>query len=738
MKRIISISVLLAGMVLYVSGQSEDWLLGNFTEHTRLETTNDGTLVFTNGLISRTFSTAPNGATIGFDNLMTGESILRSVKPEATVEIDGQEFEVGGLMGQVEQAYLRLDWIDDLKSNPEAFQFSGYATNKIKARVPWNRCRYSSDQPWPPEGLELVMNYEPPDSRSELCDGLMISVHYEMYQGIPALSKSIMIHNRRGRQVKLNRFVSEILAVVEYEVAEELKEPDPWQPVNIHVESDYSFFSNTQVTTHWEADPEYTTQLHPGSYAPNTMKSYLPVGPDIYIEPGGTFESFRTFELIYDSSERERKALSLRRMYRTLAPWVTENPVFWHAASSEPAYIRRAIDQSAEAGFEMVIMTFGSGLNMLSEDPVYIEQYKELADYAHSKGIQIGGYSLLSSTDAGQDYNVVMPSRADLDEVVNTKFPYEPFIKQWLKDPESEPTTIFGKAPCLCSQWGDEYFEKLKNFLEKTGFDLLEHDGSYPGDVCASEHHNGHKGLADSQWLQRSKLAGFYSWCRERGIYVNDPDWYMLSGANKTCMTYREDNNALPRERQVILFRQNIYDGTWNKTPSMGWMFLPLMNYKGGGPAAIMEPLCEHLDIYQWNLAQNFGSGVQACYRGPRLYDTEETKAVVKKWVDFYKKYREILDSDIIHVRRPDGRDIDCILHVNPGLKHKGLAMVYNPTSRRIKKQIELPLYYTGLTKSATIRREGSRAEKYRLDRQYNVKVPIDMMPDSYTWLVIE
>ena len=36
------------------------------------------------------------------------------------------------------------------------------------------------------------------------------------------------------------------------------------------------------------------------------------------------------------------------------------------------------------------------------------------------------------------------------------------------------------------------------------------------------------------------------------------------------------------------------------------------------------------------------------------MYDTPETKAVVKKWVDFFKKYRDILTSDIIHVRRAD------------------------------------------------------------------------------------
>ena len=48
-----------------------------------------------------------------------------------------------------------------------------------------------------------------------------------------------------------------------------------------------------------------------------------------------------------------------------------------------------------------------------------------------------------------------------------------------------------------------------------------------------------------------------------------------------------------------------------------------------------------------------------------RIYDADATKAVVKKWVGFYKRHREILESDIIHLRRPDGRGLDGIMHVN-------------------------------------------------------------------------
>ena len=39
----------------------------------------------------------------------------------------------------------------------------------------------------------------------------------------------------------------------------------------------------------------------------------------------------------------------------------------------------------------------------------------------------------------------------------------------------------------------------------------------------------------------------------------------------------------------------------------------------------------------------------------------------------FYKLHREVLDADIVHLRRPDGRDWDGFLHVNPQGTKKGL-----------------------------------------------------------------
>jgi hypothetical protein len=202
-------------------------------------------------------------------------------------------------------------------------------------------------------------------------------------------------------------------------------------------------------------------------------------------------------------------------------------------------------------------------------------------------------------------------------------------------------------------------------------------------------------------------------------------------------MGYRETNWSLPRPQQVIHTRQNIYDGTWQKTPSMGWMFVPLTEYHGGGAAATIEPLNEHLDHYELMLMSNLGAGVQACYRGPRLYDSDQTKKMVKKCVDWYKRHREVLEGDLVHLRRADGRDIDYWLNVNPAANEKGLLMVYNPLKREVKKTIRVPLYYTGLTDIATISHRDEKSNAFKLDKNCCVMLPVQVKPNSYTWFVI-
>jgi hypothetical protein len=695
---------------------TQDWLIQPIAQHATInQDPRTGQIVLDNGLIRRTFKLNPNAATCGLDNLMTGQSILRGVKPEAVVEIDGKNFNIGGLLGQPDYAYLKPQWLDGMTADPAAFAFVSFETGKTLERFPWRRRHGATDTPWPPPGVALTLNFvSPPDAPG--LRGIGIAVHYELYDGLPLLAKWITIANGTGKPIQINSFKSELLAVVEHDSS--VDEQTRFVPPDLYVLSDYSFHGmdprTASQTTHWVPDPQYQTQVNYERKTPCLLESAPPIGPDVIVAPRQSFESFRTFELVFDSTDRERSGLAVRRAYRRLAPWAMENPILMHVTRSAPAAVKAAIDQCTDVGFEMVIMSFGSGFNMENRSPKYIAQIKDLVQYANARGIDLGGYSLLASRgDCGADNEVINPTT------------HQP------------GGAIFGHSPCLGSQWAQSYFEKLYSFCRETGLNAIEHDGSYPGDLCAATDHPGHRGLSDSQWSQWKTITGFYEWCRRQGIYLNVPDFYFLNGSSKVAMGYRETNWSLPREEQLIHARQNIYDGTWEKTPSMGWMFVPLTQYHGGGAAATIEPLHDHLDAYESHLANLFGAGVQACYRGPRLYDTEETRRLVTKWVGFYKSRRAILDSDIIHVRRADGRDIDCMLHVNPTLATAGLAMVYNPLDVEVHRQLKLPVYYTGLTDNAVVRIGDGVAQTLVIDREFNLQVPVDVPARGYSWIEI-
>ena len=559
----------------------------------------------------------------------------------------------------------------------------------------------------------LPVNSERVD-RLEYLKKIDVEVHYELYNNLPVFCKWIALNNRSGRVVTVNGFKSEILAATEPESS--VDERERWLIPNITIDTDYNFGGMSEEYIYassvaWKEDPLYKTQVNYARTTPCLLEVAPKIGPEQSIKPDFVFHSFRTWELLNDSWDRERKSLAYRRMMRAIAPWVTENPILMHVRNSDNESVKRAIDQCAEVGFEMVIMTFGSGFNAENDSSENLDRMGELAKYARSKKIALGGYSLLASRSINKENDVFLPEGQ---------------------------RARFGNSPCVGSQWGQEYMRKLYKLYNTSGLNVFEHDGSYPGDLCYSEVHPGHEGIKDSQWNQFHCITDFYKWCRGRGIYLNVPDLYFLNGSNKVGMGYREANWSLPRAQQEIIERQNIYDGTWNKTPSMGWMFVPLVEYQGGGKAATIEPLKDHLPHYEQRLANLFGAGVQACYRGPQLYDSPMTKELVAKWVRFYKLHRAVLDGDIIHVRRPDGRDYDAILHANPTGIEKGLLMIYNPLDEPIHRKLRVNLYYTGVKDKALISEQDGKARKYHIEPNGDVWLEMIIPAKSQTWFVIK
>lgn len=699
------------------SAAPQDWLISKKIYFARIFQENDGKdIILTNGLVERKIRITPNAATVDFKNLSTNEQFVRAIRPEARIILDGKAYNIGGLNGQTEKAYLLREWIDDFKSDENAFQFRSFNISDIKPRINTKFKTWAMNKQQA-RGKELVLSFE---SVLPALKGVKVSVHYEIFDNIPVISKHVTIQNDGSNKLKINQVVSEILASPEEESAvigspEQMKKPQ-----KIYIENNYAFnnamrYELSDQATHWKTDSSYTSQVNYNFQTPCLLEVYPNEGVGVELGSGQHYQSILSYELLLDSYERERNGLTRRRMYQTIAPWTTQNPIFMHLVSTDPEKVKTVIDQCAETGYEAVILSFGSGLNMEDTSEVNINKFKALVQYAHSKNILLGGYSLFSSRRIDDENDVIDP-------------------KTGLPDKGA----MFGNAACLASHWGIDYLKKLKKFITATGFDILEHDGPYPGDLCASTKHPGHKGLDDSQWVQIEMQKSFYRSLNEQGVYINAPDWYFLDGSHKIALGYREVNFSLSRAQQKILNRQNIFDGTWEKTPSMSWGFVPLTKYQGGGPEAVLEPLNEHLKDYKQLMVQYYGAGVQACYRGPRLYDTAETRQMVKQTIDWYKKYRSILNSDIIHLRRPDGRDWDGIMHVNPDLKEKGFVLLYNPLKETIRRKIKIPLYYTGISQLAIIRQEGGLSQKFRLSRDYMAEINVEIPAEGFTWLVVE
>ena len=222
--------------------------------------------------------------------------------------------------------------------------------------------------------------------------------------------------------------------------------------------------------------------------------------------------------------------------------------------------------------------------------------------------------------------------------------------------------------------------------------------------------------IQDSVYFQTLYQSEFYKRYRNKNIYINQPDYYIYHGANKHVMGYSESQFSLEKSQQLLISRQTIFDNTFYLLPSEGWMFVPIVQYHGGGDAASFVPLEQNLKQYELALFQNLMSGAAACYRGPYIYDTNVTRAVVDKWVKLYKKYRPLLNSDIIHIQRATNVDIDMYMHANAFLPNEqGFLLVFvcyiivynialqNPTDRTITKTVSIPLYYTGIENTANV-----------------------------------
>src|SRR6187402_1145037 len=111
-----------------VNGQSNgvpapadaDWLINPIAKKAAIHQEGND-VIMENGILRRVVRIAPNAACTDYTNLSNGQQLLRSIKPEARLTLDGHAYNIGGLAGQRENGYLLSSWVDSMKTGPEDF-----------------------------------------------------------------------------------------------------------------------------------------------------------------------------------------------------------------------------------------------------------------------------------------------------------------------------------------------------------------------------------------------------------------------------------------------------------------------------------------------------------------------------------------------------------------------------------------------------------------------------------------
>ena len=389
----------------------QDWLVHSFPSRARAYKDAKATsIILSNGLVKRTFRITPDIACVDFQNLVSGEQLIRSVKPEAVLIINGKNILWADSAGQKENAYLLPQWIDTLSRGESDFMVTDFKISALSPLLPWQSSRSVINHKLP-QGIEIEFNYKP---KVPALQGLEIEVHYALYEGLPLICKWVSCFYSGDQPIRLNRVINEVWGVPGEESAVVGETGQMKTPHGIYVETNYAFnnamrYDLSDQTTHWKADSSYTSQVNYQYKTPCLLEVYVEKGPGIKLQKGDSFVSVKTFELLLDSYDRERRGLSVRKMYNTIAPWTTENPIFMHLVSKTDEDVRNAVDQCAATGYEALILSFGSHCDMEDTSIANISRWRSLADYAHQKNIMIGRYSLFSSRRISDEDDVIDP-----------------------------------------------------------------------------------------------------------------------------------------------------------------------------------------------------------------------------------------------------------------------------------------------------------------------------------------
>ena len=621
-------------------------------------------------------------------------------------------FDIGGCLGQPPaqmEFWTPDDWQDELKADPAAFQFKNHSVSAPAALFPWSPgVRHSpQDIAWPPKGVHLQLTFTPPATAASDLAGVVVIVHYELYDGMPTFRKWISVHNHavNAANIEVSTLVMEMLRAPNFApermsiITQQANNPTPFDQ-QVKPERSQSFPGRTRQF--WHMDPDYDQCCDKEIHVTYTYYTFLVVGyvfdttyfrtggsnstgPGALLGPGESFTSLSVRTVLHDANEAERQGLGVRQTMAALAPQQLENPLIYMITDisgypNASAPMRLAVSQAAATGHELVIVGFGAagycGLcdkQML--DPKWVTWFKAEVTHAKTMGIGVSAYTLMQHNGWGE----VTPA-AEQALFSNGKR---------------------GGVACMATDFHARYRSNVLGFIRETGMTGLETDGQYEGYSCADEtHDHHHNGIAGGWSYQLETTLEFNIALKALGVYQTGADAYVFSGANKWNHADTDAFGHLPFWPRLTVGRMYIYDSTMNRVPASGQ--IGVNDLAGSSVSCGPAGTAARRACFDFGLASGYALGTIPSFRSARLWDPADPDAAalevtITRWVSFFKEHRELfVGGHMIHIARPDSRHVEATGYVRSSGAERGLLSLINPTNSTLNASFAFSLYYAG------------------------------------------
>jgi len=459
-----------------------------------------------------------------------------------------------------------------------------------------------------------------------------------------------------------------------------------------------------------------------GSICPATV---APLGR--VLRPGDRMEGFPLLVGFALSDPRSR-AVIRQDLVHAFAPH-TRQPLIMHQMEcANRETMLRAVEAAGEAGIEMLMLRgLPRGQLVLREDlfPGGEEDLRRLCRMAGERGVKIGFYIGMCIHEPGEE-----PVR---------RHPDWQFLRADGRryDPHGDGNM------CPGSPWGACVLAFSKRLVE-LGVRGLQTDGPPYQQECHEAAH-GHAS-PDSARIEN------WEWEREfnrtlasLGVYLQSPQnpKVLFDGVAQICGGYtEEDQIALRGMEQVVQFRANLTSNLQQRGWSGGafpascqWGFLSMEGFIGR-ESMVGDPESNPV-LYEHALATHLGLGFGGCLFGDRLSNGPHSRAILAKWIGFFKKYRRIHTCRNLVLRTATGNALDGVLHACPDGEPGAVAVVFNPLDRPLRGQFALPMEFAGWKagQAGVVLRGGEgQPRAVTADAQAQIVLEVEMPPDAVAW----